>query len=118
MGKAFISRRGGGNAKRLLWENASPGSSFSKQNIGLDLTAYRFVDVESRESTNSNIRSIDRIVKGSTGRCYIELDYRNVRNAKVTNNGIEFEDGKKGANGTDVSTNNSCCMPVRIWGIR
>ena len=101
----------------LLWENASPGSSFKAQTIALDLSNYEFVYVEFRESTSSSVKRIKRIAQGHTGRGHIEYNWKNTRNTTVKETGVTFEDGHRIGYETEATNGNDYCIPTRIWGV-
>ena len=99
----------------LLWENASPTSSFAAQTISLDLSVYDLVMLEFTASTTWYIRQVFisniggnfyyRVVDGA-GKVYN-------RTCVINRNGIQFEVGQEG-----TSRNNDLCLPTKIYGVK
>lgn len=124
---------GGGRAQsmELLWENASPTSSFEQQTVNLNLSKYAGIEIVFKAH-------IEREFVLSTG--YIPKDdYRHVlfgmsyildtsldadlvlRGFRLSNSGVVFEAGKYNGmeSGTDViSESNKGCIPLKILGIK
>lgn len=109
-------------AWELLWTNASPSSSFAEQTVSLDLSGYDFVLIYSFWSTNylqfiaPHIAPVNPT--GSTIESVIQAVQTNAaasleRVFIVTSSGVEFKKATKGS-----STDNTCLIPVRIYGIK
>lgn len=101
----------------LLWENASPTSSFAAQTLNISLTNYDLVLCVFRNGSENDNASViipvgvDGVLivpheSGSGGNKY--------RTFSPTTSGIAIGDGKTGGTGT-VNTNN---IPRLIYGIK
>lgn len=106
----------------LLWENSNPTTDFVSQTVALDLSNYRFVEIEFQVTSNSG----NQIFKGSVGTkmwCaaaqYSSSNGTSLtmyRPATVNTEGIEFS---YGVYSTDIGvTKNNCMIPLRIYGIK
>ena len=107
----------------LLWENASPTSSFATQTVNIDLSDYTFVLVGIRWSTSADQISWQVCIVGETNkvtRCDAASSKVWVarRNIQVTASGVTFEDADQGNSTSDPSTNNGEVIPVSIYGIK
>ena len=118
----------GAQTKTLLWTNASPTSNFAAQTVGLALSSYDAVEIEYYGSTNKSASYIIKIKIGEsslltgylnpqTTKGYINLLSRSI---SVTTSGITFDSGvaKRTADSSTVATNNSYCIPYKIYGIK
>lgn len=107
----------GGLSMELLWENASPTSSFADQMLSFDLNNGDFVVVKYKATATGTIQGFSS---------YIALDGApNVitypttsgviqrRNINATKNGITFEMGYTGN-----TADNNMMIPLEIYGIK
>ena len=116
-----------GIQKKLLWSNASPGSSFGSQTISLDLSEYDEIQVEFRNTSSSSYYSLNEFKKGKASRhnTFAKQTTDNVdtiildRPVTMNENGVYFGGGsQKDLYSKSYSTNNGNLIPVRIWGIK
>lgn len=106
----------------LLWENASPTSSFAEQTINLDLSSYKFVAIDFRATTDWQVyrtfiysKMLDTLLY-STFDGAVDLYIREI---KLYEDSIFFKGSTKAKFGTSGSTaNNACVIPQRIYGIK
>lgn len=102
----------GATAMTLLWENASPTSSFEPQNIAVPVSAYDYIMVEGLNSANWNglAHTMSRI--GHHGTLY---NGSSTRAVKLFDSYVEFFNGKDIGTGA-VSSDKM--IPQKIWGIK
>jgi len=104
----------------LLWENASPASSFEAQIISVDFSGYTHYYIEfalagstyNFQTIPSAITSIDRLVMGVYG----WGDYNRIGNRRVsaiTEDSISFAAGYY-----NQAVNNDAVIPIKIYGIK
>lgn len=101
----------------LLWENASPTSSFSPQTISMDLSGYDMAAIETYYSTEYNfllsafgrIEGKDILTIMASGR----ENKVGTRGVTVSETGFVFSYARYGG-----AENNTYCVPVRIYGIK
>lgn len=104
----------------LLWQNASPGSSFAAQTISLDLSNYQFVYITFGRSDAAAENIAQVMLKGNTYRnTYAILSgsrtYVRSRVCTPNDTGIVFEAGIEESSG---ATHNEYFIPRKIFGIR
>ena len=110
----------------LVWENASPSSSFSPQTIALDLADTAWIAVNYKASTSGSVRTIDMIEVGENRQLVL---YANAgasgttelytRRVNVSATGVEFEKGtKKTVSGSSVDTANGNVIPLKIYALK
>lgn len=110
----------------LLWENASPGSSFAAQTVSLDLSGADFVIVEFSATTTGSARPTTIIANGKQGvlswLANATAGYEILlmsRNATVSDTGIYFDKAyRKTISGTTATENNASAIPTRIYAIK
>ena len=117
-----------GTQKKLLWSNASPGSSFAAQNPnGLDVTGYDEVEIECRTTTASSFYWTTTIKKGRSGQIigWAQQGSDGVstlllsRQVVVSTSTVTFRDAEqKNIDTKAVTTSNSNLIPVKVWGIK
>lgn len=125
MSRTVSMRFGTGSTKSknsgyvLLWENDSPGSSFSAQDVSVDLSGFSFFGIVVRFSTTYDTRQPMQIypVDEATKSLNIQATTNNrvggrditysITNKKLTIAGASY-------NG---SANNTYAIPVAIYGI-
>lgn len=108
----------GATTMKLLWENASPASSFAAQTVSVDWGSYDIIGIECRATSTTTDRYIsfhpaqlgivsnNSIVSGTSTSVF-------GRKSELTESGIEFFVGKKDkADGTTYS------IPTAIYGIK
>lgn len=125
----------GGLSMKLLWENASPNSTFAGQTISLDLTPYDYIEIEAQNYASKNLNNATYKAKVGEYIQFVSAGGGNgfnsstlflegasevlVRHAKVNSNGIQFADGQSATSGGNWSSGTrGACLPVRIWGIK
>lgn len=111
-----------GYCMELLWRNAAPTDSFGAQTIGIsNMEEYQgFMLVHRTSKAQARYGST---IMMTTGNYYLWTTYKNenyYRTAHTTTDGIAFEGGAvgDGAYGTSGTSNNTCAIPIRIYGIR
>lgn len=116
--KAAISQKA---EIKLLWQNASPGSSFAAQTIKLGLSGYNYVDITVRANNDKASEYTTRLkvdggatdigAMGSTGL---------YRPATPTQAGVAFLVGRAytAYNTSNTVQSNNYCVPVKIYGIK
>lgn len=104
--------------KELLWENASPASTFAAQALGIYLRPYSWLEVEHRFSTSYDNRSTMRVPVGAN--CVYNLSVVGASNNRTgargftsSITGITFNTAKY-----NTDDNNTYAIPTRIWGIK
>lgn len=133
--KSYINNRIGnleqGITKELLWENASPTSSFAVQTISIDLSKYNFVIVEAQFASSADIRTqvsartpkssgsntVNRIGIG-TGGTSAPFMYYVYRNFTVNSAGVYFGEGYRSKSSMAEEMNNGYCVPLAIYGVK
>lgn len=136
--KAYINNRIAnleqGITEELIWQNASPTSSFEPQDVTIqNLTDYDFVEIEIyQDSTHvtSNLQVTTQKLKVEhdnritlnanvqVGNYYM-YDYGREMTIDTTNNKITFAKGVKHQCNKDGSTDdNTCAIPKAIYGIK
>ncbi len=109
----------------LLWENASPTSSFAGQTIlASGLSAYDMVAIQiiySDSYTHTTI-AFSPINGGSLDISVVSSDNQRIacgyRIATVATTGIIFSDGSFIGSSSNRTTNNSYGIPQRVWGLK
>ena len=107
----------------LLWENANPTSNFSAQTINADLTDYGQILVVFRQATSTVYVNKISLLIPDKGVPYavtaLVSSYLRIRSATATNSGVEFTKNQNMQTYTSSLTDdNSCLIPVAIYGIR
>lgn len=110
----------------LLWENASPGSTFKGQTINVDATQYGLIVLEERYSTETQSREtfIFTPVNGGYARELAGAEYSNVgyhsRWMEFKTSGITFGDNyyKNINTSTGGKVDNTYQIPQKIYGIK
>lgn len=119
----------GGVTIDLLWENASPLSSFNPQTISLDLTTYNLVGIlfEGIDGADAEtplvISGIGKYVNLTISRLNVDLVGTAAlnmfyRRAHITNSGIQFESGNMYYNNEVYKDWNNRAIPIAIYGIK
>lgn len=103
---------------KLLWTNASPGSSFAGQTIPLDLSGYSMIAIASFYAVNNMIETWSFCTVGVTGWLYHFVNYRQRRNITATASSVIFGNGEEAAQTGNLGTNNSVMIPYKIFGIK
>lgn len=101
----------------LLWENASKGSSFAKQTINIDLSAYDLYIVMAKFSTDIGGMITATVRVGNharlTGVGASENSSESIRSVNYSNGALEFGNAIK--NG---SQDNTMLIPIFVYGIK
>lgn len=112
----------GALSMELLWENASPTSSFVGQTLSLDTKDYEVFAVTSKMSSGTAINTpLHLFLKNITTRIVgFNMDNGKevrIRQTTANDNGVIFEDATQTID-TAKQTNNTCLIPVKIYGIK
>lgn len=117
-------------AKKLLWTNASPTSSFAEQTLSLDLSNYDAVEIQHCYANNANDMLETGIYQKGYTKQYMKNHYEistssgvyyiAQRLVEVTASGITFGKGmlKNVTGTTNGSEGNYYCCPLKIYGIK
>jgi len=99
----------------LLWENASPTSSFTPQTISLDLSGYKFVLVVMGAYSSSTVTLPTAITPIGMSGCGSWANGSNnaTRQYTVSPSGVTFADGYKSG-----AVDNTYCKPLEIYGVK
>ena len=103
----------------LLWENASPSSSFAAQTVALNLSNYEAVAVVMTTDATDDfpyLTTFCKIGENGLGQYYVYWGgtiYTKTRSYLVTNAGITFRN-----NNENGSASNTWNVPARIYGIK
>ncbi len=103
----------------LLWENASPGSSFPAQTVSLNLSNYSFIAVTFRIGYDGDY-TFNTVLfeKGQKSRFRTYNGYVVQRSAEPTDAGVNFGEGMRWTTyGGNAGTFNEVLIPFRIFGI-
>lgn len=114
----------GGISEELLWQNASPTSSFAKQAISLDASTYKSAKILFKWRNDLTLYGIIEIEK-NMGKGDLSLVahssgyYPHFSNRDVTMNesGIVFGEGHQ-HQGTSYAVANEYAIPVAIYGVK
>lgn len=109
----------------LLWENASPGSSFDAQTIPLEVPNYAgFVVIAKNYRLKEEEKLMQSLIGSSIGKdatFYCRLPRSEdlsetlySRGMTIVEKGIDFAKCKNGSN----ETNNARIIPLRIYGVK
>ena len=102
----------------LLWTNANPTSSFSPQDINLDLSTYKYVYIKARWSS-SDAQEMSIIIRvGDGGLLFSEFNARVYRQVIVSSNKVTFGTGQNGSLGASATVVNTSAIPQVIYGIK
>lgn len=112
----------GGLSMELIWQNASPTSTFAAQSISIsNLQNYSKILVIARYSTGSNngITAMFDTATGALGAIIGAATYTGWRNFTVKSNAIQFDGATyRTTYGGGVATDNAYFVPVEIYGIK
>jgi hypothetical protein len=122
---------GGGSSPTLLWTNSSPTANFLAQTVSINLISYSFVIIE--YAANEYLHMSTALFKvpdmtppagyGVHGTLLALAAsgsnmYLTFRSVNVATSGIAFTSGTRvDSYNSDNTTDESCCRPMRIWGI-
>ena len=113
--------------KEILWENASPTSSFAAQTIDLNLSEYDAIEIEAGKMTTSLVVNSFKISK-SDNYDVLNLQFLYGANSKlygyyrpveirISENRLIFNAGYIASDSQDVQ-NNISCIPLRVFGMK
>lgn len=109
----------GGASFKKLWENAKPSNAFVKQTISIALSGYDAVMIENCLFNNYTDRRIAQMfLVGKEGYMSQALQYIVWRMISIKSTGISFEQGQSTYQFNATSTDNTACIPTRIWGVK
>lgn len=108
------------NGAYLLWENASPNSTFAAQTVYLDLSAYNnFFILEFRENISSAICTYCFGYNNNVNiRAMINYNYRNTRDFAIANTAITFNDAYSAYLSNTMVVDNDKLIPIKVWGLK
>lgn len=121
----------GQTAPTLLWTNSSPNGSFAAQTVSIPLSDYSFVVIEYGVDGVGTLRTsllpVPTLPPPEGYSSYNELQGIYVsgsngrmakRSLQISTTGIVFGSGTRFDNyNSGNSTDNSVCIPTRIWGM-
>lgn len=113
--------------KEILWENASPTSSFAAQTIDLNLSEYDAIEIEAGKMTTSLVVNSFKISK-SDNYDVLNLQFLYGANSKIygyyrpvevhiSENKLIFNAGYITSDSQDAQ-NNISCIPLRVFGMK
>ena len=117
----------GATRTKRVWENASPGSSFSPQTIPLELAEGDWIEITYKAATNGTVHTTERVRVGEN---ILLIAYANAtssspvsiyaRRANTTAAGVEFEKGtsKVITDGDTFGNDNAKVIPLYIHVIK
>ena len=113
--------------KEILWENASPTSSFAAQTIDLNLGEYDAIEIEAGKMTTSLVVNSFKISKsdnydvlnlqflyGANSKIY---GYYRPVEVRISENKLIFNAGYITSDSQDAQ-NNISCIPLRVFGMK
>lgn len=113
--------------KEILWENASPTSSFAAQTIDLNLSEYDAIEIEAGKMTTSLVVNSFEISKsdnydvlnlqflyGANSKLY---GYYRPVEVRISENKLIFNAGYIASDSQDAQ-NNISCIPLRVFGMK
>ena len=113
--------------KEILWENASPTSSFAAQTIDLNLSEYDAIEIEAGKMTTSLLVNSFKISKsdnydvlnlqflyGANSKIY---GYYRPVEVRISENKLIFNAGYITSDSQDAQ-NNISCIPLRVFGMK
>ena len=113
--------------KEILWENASPTSSFAAQTIDLNLREYDAIEIEAGKMTTSLVVNSFKISKsdnydvlnlqflyGANSKIY---GYYRPVEVRISENKLIFNAGYITSDSQDAQ-NNISCIPLRVFGMK
>lgn len=105
----------------LLWTNPNPTASFAAQNISLDLSKYRFIEVEAQYVPITRARvggevSALQWVGGSSDPRYGAVS--NARRFQAFSSYVSFADNYMVYTGITATVSNASTIPLKIYGIK
>lgn len=115
---------------KLLWTNASPGSTFAAQTVSLSLSGYAYVALDYRPlGTSLTKRQFCKVgeaclmdaVSGNSGGGMSGTPYGIWRQAEVKTSGVVFTKAVKreiGNTSASITDDNGYMKPFRIFGIK
>lgn len=106
----------------ILWINASPGSSFSEQDVSVNASNYRFLLIIFRLATDGRITSqmckVDESMGWSMGQVNPGSNCLVRRNYQVFSGHIHFNNAANSGTYANSSSATSYLVPLYIYGIK
>lgn len=102
----------------LLWENASPTSSFAAQTIAVDLSKYTKCCIEYNGDLSDPNMKTEFFNVGNAAWLHNEHNNRTGREVNISKESVAFRVGKFGAYNELMHENNGGCVPLKIYGVR
>lgn len=105
----------------LLWTNPNPTASFAAQTISLDLSKYRFIEVEAQYVPITRARvggamSALQFFSGSSDTRYGTVS--NARRFQAFSSYVSFADNSQVYTGSAITVVNTNTIPLKIYGIK
>lgn len=105
----------------LLWTNPNPTASFAAQNISLDLSKYRFIEIEAQYVPITRARvggetSALQWFGGSSDPRYGTI--ANTRRFQAFSSYVSFADNSMVYTGIATTVSNTSNIPLKIYGIK
>ena len=116
----------------LLWENASPSSEFTAQNVSINLNKFDYVIIEYNHSSSFSTPEYFCALAPAYNGSWVVIDvpdiegsnkyYRHAgRYCQITETSIGFRNASIFVvnNGTyDYKQENKWCIPIRVYGVK
>lgn len=112
--------------KELVWENASPNSTFAAQKVEKDLPEGSWVAIVTKASTSGSIDKVTFIEVGKSEQLFMFANagassstMMYTRRADVSTTGVEFATAySKTISGTTATATTAYVIPLRIYAIK
>lgn len=102
----------------LLWQNPSPTSDFAAQTVSFDLSAWDFIAIGAKTTTNGTNEILHFVKVGNGTTLSVpnlgSTQYFYKRDASTSASGITFSIGYRNTSGT---TGAQYCIPTSIYGV-
>lgn len=113
-----LDERYGGLKMELLWENATPRSSFFAQTISIDLLKAEFALIEYAIAVDSKRTTVMLRKNSDSVLMYTGRTYTCERSVSLSDNALTFGVGKKGTPSEPYTDDNTRIIPTRIYSIK
>ncbi len=108
--------------KTLLWENASPQSSFGQQNVQIDFEDYSYLEIthitDGAGMGLTAIIDLTSIDTASSWRLLYPSTVLSYRPLQIVNNAISFSQGYTVNTYGNSIVKSTSCVPLKIYGVR
>ena len=107
----------------LLWENASPSSSFAAQTVSLDLSGYDAILTTVKHWADNDSKLNEIALVGSTRMTLTvqspsDIKIQTLRLYSVTTSGVTYDGGKGMSAAGATYDSNDAAIPLAIYGIK